>query len=345
MFLFVFLLHIFMQYNYIIKYPFSKKSKEYLDILNIDLFDIDEKILKQTTTFLIKTISQNKQDKEKDWKSYIAINDKSIADVFAKLYPTSKVLLSLVDSTPLNQAFANYFMEQLLFFLRSSKKDIELEEIIEDILDNKKHDIKDNKYVLGLVDVLSFDIGSDFKLQYQNLLNGCIYFQEQDFFEFLSLVLKKKILKTISNPKELKDKGIPQNFYDYSEYIKKKIITTTAYENKGYKINNKEKFPPCFKKLFEEISFGHKLSHVGNFHLAVFLHNVGFKKEEILDVFRKANNYDEKIADYQISKIIEKNYAVANCQTLSSNGLCVNECKVSHPLQLLKKGKKENENK
>ncbi len=329
-----------MQYNYIIKYPFSKKSKEYLDTQNIDLFDIDEKILKQTKKFLIKTISQNKQDREKDWKSYININDKAIASVFAKLYPTSKVLLSLVDSTALNQAFANYFMEQFLFFIRNSKQDIDFEEIVEDILNNKKHDIKDNKHIVSLIDVLSFDIGSDFKLQYQNLLDGNIYFEEQDFYEFLSLVLKKKLLKTITNPKELKDKGIPKEFYDCAEYIKKKIITSAVYDTKGYKITNKDKFPPCFKKLYEEITFGHKLSHVGNFHLAVFLHNMGFTKEEILDVFRKSSNFDEKIAEYQISKIIEKNYSVANCNTLISNGLCVKDCKVSHPLQLLKKGVK-----
>jgi DNA primase large subunit len=332
-----------MQYNYIIKYPFSKKAKEYLDEQNIDLFDINEKLLKKTANFLLNTISQNKQDKEIDWKSYLKINDKAIADVFVKLYPTSKVLLSLVDSTPLNQAFANYFMDQLLFFLRNSKQDAEYEEIIEDVLDFKSHDIKDEKHVVSLIDVLSFDIGADFKLQYQNLLDGNIYFEEQEFYEFLSLVLKKKILKTIVTSKELKDVGIPEDFYEAANYIKKKIMSSTSYQTNSFKITNKEEFPPCFKKLYDELLFGHKLSHIANFNLAVFLYNVGFTKEQILDVFKNATNFDEKIAGYQISKIFEKKYSVANCQTLLSNGLCVNDCKVAHPLQLLKKRKIKNE--
>ncbi len=326
-----------MQYNYIIKYPFSKKAKEYLDSQNIDLLDIDETILKKTTTFLLKTISQNKQNKELDWKSYLKLEDKSIADVFVKLYPTSKLFLSIVDSTALNQAYANYFMEQFLFFVKNSKKDYDLEEIIEDILDNKKHEHKDDKYVLKLIDVLSFDTGSDFKLQYQNLYDGNIYFDEQDFYEFLGLVLKKKILKTIVSADDLKTAKIPKNFYDYAKYISKKLLTISSFKKTNYQTKNKEEFPPCFKKLYEEILFGHKLSHVVNFHLAVFLYNVGFTKEQVLDVFKNATNYDEKIASYQISKIFEKEYSVANCQTLISNGLCVNECKVSHPLQLLKK--------
>jgi DNA primase large subunit len=328
-----------MEYNYIIKYPFSRKAKDRLLENNTDLFNIDEKIIKQATKFILKTTTQNKQDKEIDWKSYIKLEDKTIADVFIKLYPTSKILLSIVDSTPLNQAFANYFMEQFLFFIRNSKQNSDFEEIIEDVLDYKEYEIIDNKFVLPLTDVLSFDIGSDFKLQYQNLLDGKIYFDKQDFLVFLGLVLKKKILKTINSSKDIKNIEIPSIFKDYAKYIKQKVLITT-YEDQKYNVQNKDEFPPCFKKLYEEISFGHKLSHVANFHLAVFLFNVGFTKEQTLDVFKNATNFDEKIASYQISKIHEKKYSVANCQTLLSNGLCIKECKVAHPLQLLKKRNK-----
>ncbi len=330
-----------MKYDYLIKFPFSKKAKEHLDTQNISILDIDESILKKATTFLLKTISQEKEDKEKDWKSYMHVDDKTIANVFVKIYPASKILLSLVDSTPLNQAFAHYYMEQLLFFLRNSKKDYDFEDIITDLLDGKRYEIKEEKYVLPLIDVLSFDIGSEFKLQYQNLKDGNIFFEQADFFVFLGLILKKKILKTISTPTQLKDTKLPQEFYDYSKYVQEKLLVTATYTKTKYQTNNKEEFPPCFKKLFEEITFGHKLSHVGNFHLAVFLYNVGFTKEQMIDVFKNANNFDQKIASYQISKIAEKGYSVANCQTLASNGLCVKDCKVTHPLQLLKKPKKE----
>ncbi len=69
---------------------------------------------------------------------------------------------------------------------------------------------------------------------------------------------------------------------------------------------------------------------------------VGYTYEEVLEVYRHLPNFDEKIAGYQIKKILEKKYSVANCETLKSNGLCVKDCKVKHPLQLLKK--KENIN-
>ena len=60
----------------------------------------------------------------------------------------------------------------------------------------------------------------------------------------------------------------------------------------------------------------------------------------MLDLFKHLPNFDEKIAGYQIQKVIEKKYSVSNCDTLKSNGLCVNDCKTKHPFQLFKPNKK-----
>ena len=76
--------------------------------------------------------------------------------------------------------------------------------------------------------------------------------------------------------------------------------------------------------------------------MAVFLCAVGYTYEEVLEAYRHLPNFDEKIAGYQIKKILEKKYSVANCETLRSNNLCVKDCGVKHPLQLLKKQESKN---
>ena len=85
-----------------------------------------------------------------------------------------------------------------------------------------------------------------------------------------------------------------------------------------------------------------KLTHIENFVLAVFLANIGYSYNEILDIFKHAPNYDEKIAGYQIKTLMEKKYSVLNCDSMASKGLCVNKCGIKHPLQYfkLKKGDK-----
>jgi len=99
-------------------------------------------------------------------------------------------------------------------------------------------------------------------------------------------------------------------------------------------------FPPCFLKMYQKLVAGEKLTHSENFNIAVFLFNVGYNYDEILNLFKNLPNFDEKIAGYQIKKIIEKKYSVPNCDTLKSNGLCVKDCKTKHPFQLFKSNKK-----
>jgi len=321
-----------MVYNYIIKYPFSNKAKEYLEKKNIDLFSINEEVIKKATLFILKTISQESFENEKQWKEYLRIDDERIAKMFASLFPISKILLNVVDYNPLYQRFGDYYQNQLFFYLRQLQDKDEFLEIQKDICPNLKFNDFKNKYYLSMVEYLSYNLSDNFKLQYSNLEEGNIYFSKSEVIELLSVILKKRILKNI----DLEKKALPKLFLEYGEYIKKKVLADNLLD---FKIINKPaigSFPPCFLKMYNKLVGGEKLTHNENFNIAVFLFNVGYSFDEILACFKNSPNYVESIASYQIKKILEKKYSVPNCDTIKSNGLCVADCGTKHPFQLFK---------
>jgi DNA primase large subunit len=330
-----------MKYNYFIRYPFSKKAQDFLKEQDIDLFSVSEDIIKKATYFLLKTINLKFSDKEIQWRNYQKLDDKRIALLFVKLYPVSKILLNIVDYHPLYTKFASYYQEQLMFYIKHPFDKEEFDNIQKDLCNELKYDQNRESYYISLLDYLSYDLGEDHKLQYAKLEEGNIYFSRLELIDFLCVVLKKRILKNI----DMEKKQFPKLFLEYGEALKGKILKENTYV---INIINKPKlneWPLCFKKIYEKLISRQKLSHIENFNLAVFLFNIGYTYEEILNDFKNLPNFDEKIAGYQIKKIMEKEYSVPNCFTLKSNGLCVNDCNVKHPFQLFKSNKQSNKKK
>lgn len=328
-------------YDYLLKYTFSKDAKDYIEQKNVNLLEISPNILEKIEMQFNKLFDIENQNRYFNIDE-LKIKDKKInIDEELLIYPISKITLSTIDNIPLFQAFANYHQKRFVYFLTKdySQKDYDsIEKIIKDICPNISQNQKG--FYISLVNLLALDLGDDYKLQYTNLDAGNIYFPSKDaLIDFLAIVLKKRILRTT----EINKKELPKPILQLCEKIKEKFISIQR-QREDFNVNkpNKDEFPPCFDKLYNDLLAGQKLSHIANYHLAVFLCGVGYTYEEVLDIYRHLPNFDEKIAGYQIKKILEKKYSVANCETLKSNGLCVKDCKVKHPLQLLKK--KENIN-
>ncbi|MCK9293028.1 hypothetical protein M0P25_03040 [archaeon] len=331
-----------MLYNYILRYPFSQKAKDFLKEKNIDLLSIDPEIIKKSAAFLLKNLPLSNQSKEKQFHSLLKIEDERISLLFVTIYPVSRLLLKVIDYNPLYQQFALYFQKQFKYFITKPVNSEEFLEISKDLCKELSIDTDNNKYYINLIDYLSYELSEEHKLQYANLEDGKVYFSKAELVELLSAILKKRILKNIDLEKE----DFPKLFLDYGNAIKEKILKENTF-NTPTAINKPpiNTYPPCFLKMHKKLMAGERLTHIENFTFAVFLFNIGYNYDEILDLFKNLPNFDEKIAGYQIQKIIEKKYSVPSCDTLKSNGLCVNECNVKHPFQLFKFNKNVNKDK
>jgi len=100
--------------------------------------------------------------------------------------------------------------------------------------------------------------------------------------------------------------------------------------------------PPCVEKLIEDLQRGENLPHFARFALATFLIHAELSIDQIVDLFRNAPDFDEKITRYQVEHIAGRRgggrrYDPPSCDRLRQEGLCVADCGVRHPLELLRR--------
>jgi len=85
--------------------------------------------------------------------------------------------------------------------------------------------------------------------------------------------------------------------------------------------------PPCMELLINKLRAGENLSHHERFAVAAFLSNIGLDPDAILEFFKKAPDFNERIARYQIEHIAglrgsRKKYLPYSCDTMKSLRIC-----------------------
>lgn len=106
-----------------------------------------------------------------------------------------------------------------------------------------------------------------------------------------------------------------------------------------------EAFPPCMRHALEQSYAGERLSHHGRFAMTTFLLHVGKSVEDVIDIFRRAVDFDERIARYQTEHLAgvrggKTRYSMPACRTLKTQGVCYQPdqvCRlIRHPLSYYK---------
>lgn len=85
-------------------------------------------------------------------------------------------------------------------------------------------------------------------------------------------------------------------------------------------------FPPCIVHIVETMAETGEMSHFGRFQLAAYLHSIGWSVDDIVDVFRVASDFDERVTRYQVEHIVRNNYLPAGCGRTMTMGLCPYVC-------------------
>ncbi len=96
--------------------------------------------------------------------------------------------------------------------------------------------------------------------------------------------------------------------------------------------------PPCMTAIMNALKAGEGVPHTARFAIAAYLVKRGWDVDQIVDLFRTAPDFNEKITRYQVQHIAgqaggRKEYSVPSCETMATWGLCVARCGVKNPLQ------------
>lgn len=93
-------------------------------------------------------------------------------------------------------------------------------------------------------------------------------------------------------------------------------------ETRHYGSTRLEYFPPCIISALRELNSTGYLTHQKRLHLASFLLMVGWDVEDVIDVFRVADDFKEKYTRYQVERLAHTHAKCFSCRKAATEGVC-----------------------
>jgi DNA primase large subunit len=174
------------------------------------------------------------------------------------------------------------------------------------------------------------------------VLEGYVYLKPNELTRLAQEAVYKKVIKDVEEVGKVEVDALPDKLKEIVESISKNI-KKSASKRRRIEVEIQglvpEALPPCISMIYKRVLDGENLSHQERFALATFLLNVGMDVDEVLQVFSRAPDFNERIARYQVEHLAglrgsRKKYSPPACKTLVSWNLCpgIGECKANHPL-------------
>ncbi|MEM3823319.1 MAG: DNA primase large subunit PriL [Candidatus Bathyarchaeia archaeon] len=332
--------------NDLAKYPFLKESMEYVKKLDLKIEDLAnpefKKILKRAEEKVTEAI-------------LYALVSRKLRDVEIEIlsFPVAMMLVAATESPFIKKRYA-------LAEAKQAYNDMKLEprERILAIAKNFgwKLNLNNNveipyEFELHFADYLrntTYLHGKKWQLVNKFLSKGNVYLTKSEIARLLSEEVRKHIEKRL----EIKDlPKLPEKMMEIVEKIKKLTIKKIGKsEMEGFpRTVVQDAFPPCIKALYQSISSGRHLSHIGRFTLTSFLINIGTTPEKVIEIFRNFSDFNEKMTRYQVEHIAgergsKTRYKPPGCDALKTHGVCINPnelcLKIRHPLAYYKRNLK-----
>jgi len=178
------------------------------------------------------------------------------------------------------------------------------------------------------------------KLVNRFLSNGNVYLTMNETARLLSEEVRKYIEERLE-VKELPK--FPPKIVDTADKVKKlSLEKIDQTEMEGFpKTITQTAFPPCIDALYQSVSAGRHISHIGRFTLTSFLVSIGMSAENVIELFKNFSDYDEGMTRYQVEHIAGERgsrtrYIPPRCDTLKTHGVCASPdeiCQeINHPL-------------
>ncbi len=328
------------------KYPFSNTAKKIIKKEDLDLENLPESIKQAAKIKIGHAFSQTSYTPK-----IIGHKDSLKDEILA--FPLAKILISFMPDS-LFDKFASSVRETTKNYLQEESVSGKEKKSLEPLLDlaqdlNLKVSIEDEKILsINVTDFLDFvPDKKDLKLVNQQVENGKIFLTLNDFIDFLSEKSFHLVLESL--PVDIKQ--IPLELKKLSKEIYSEL--QPKFVKKHFKNTGKikpELFPDCMQNIYSQLMSGKNVSHFGRFAIATFLNQIGMPKENIVQMFSKTPNWNEKTTRYQVEMLSGKSgteYNAPACDKMRSAGFCTKtHCNEKHPVtyyfnQLKKTSKKE----
>ncbi|MBU0636414.1 hypothetical protein KKE06_05295 [Candidatus Micrarchaeota archaeon] len=312
-------------------YPFSSSAKQVLKKQAFELNQTPEGVIGRAALMLSAAA------KGKSYVQEHLVHSPDLLVQEIQAFPIAKILVSAIDRPDLWDRFAELVANNTFFYLTNAKNRREtLLELASDL--KVKFELHNSELFLVRIPVDSF-LQAGFKEDFMKLVNqpiekGLVFLPENDFARFLSEMAREKTRDSL--PVALP--SIPKNLVEVARQLKEQLVHR---QKKAFSFALAGKldpnaFPPCIAKIYANLLEGKNVGHAARFNVATFLVAIGFAPGQIVELFKKTPNFNEKVTRYQVERIAGRGkarYAPSSCAKIRSYNLCLAHCPVSHPLQ------------
>lgn len=323
------------------KYPYTSVAKSVVKQLVPDLSRIDSSAMESALLILDACAASSPKVRRKFVESHFSKRELSYAeflqnDVLA--FPLAKIILSHLAHPALYDRFAQLMGDLTLEYVNAEKDKISaFTTLAHELNVPSSFSLDDNPVItLSLPVYLSIPFrDGQLHLVHQRMEKGLIHLEWNVACRWLAEKVHAHILSSL--PVDVQ--GLPPVFNEVKQSAQSRLQQVRVQESKSVLTSGLvlEAFPPCMDKLYTDITSGVNIPHMARFDLATFLVNVRMPFEDIISVFAKASNYDEKITRYHVGNLAGKNgktYSSPACAKIREHGLCISRtCNVTHPLQ------------
>jgi len=335
---------LFLTRSDIAKYPFIPEAGKYIESLEVK---IDELANPDLEPILIRA--------EARVEEAILSNDIETRspkdDVEISSFPIAVMLVAASANSQLKRRYALAEAKRVSNLLKD-----ENEEKIAAVARNFNWNIKTVKFNVGTLTynfALSFPHflrnaaniqDAKWKLINRLMLNGEVYLTKNE----ASRLLQEEVRRYIEGKLNTEVGTLPQNVMERVERLKRlftEIKGKIQFEEIPKEVMT-DAFPPCIRELRKNALAGRHISHVGRFTLTSFLINSGMTVENVIECFRPASDFSERMTRYQVEHIAggrgsRTKYIPPKCDTLRTHGVCPGMddicSRIHHPLAYYKR--------
>jgi len=317
------------------KYPFLKETKAFVSRMGVPL---DSLIRSQSGVGV--RIKENAAQRIRDSLGYtdfeLQPEIESVDDEILS-YAVARMITSCLNDRMIMDRLARYEAERAYHYLQTESPVKKAYVARSFGLDVDAAEMGVVFYV-GLVATMK---DPKWRLVNRDINHGMVQISAEEYDE----LLRERIRSVIRSQLPLEIPGpIAMRLRPYADAV------SAAYQEKileQYGEVDEGSYPPCMEAIIRAVSEGTNIPHTARFSLTAFLHIIGLKEPQIVEVFARAPDFDISRTMYQVEHISGRGgteYTPPGCQTMKTYGLCVHRdatCKeISHPLSYYKRKKK-----
>ena len=295
------------------RYPFTAEAREYASTKGLEL---SSSLIEKAELRLKDALTTGKMKKTADLPS---AEEESLI-----LYAACRMIVSSAGNRYLINRYAVAEAKRSSDCLSSdlSARPSYVEQVAAEF--GIKYEKSGQHFLVPLAAYLMFTPRSvDYKLTNREVAFGKVRVSAHERVRILEEAIKKRIEGSLpiraEFPPEIKSAGAHM------------ISLLPKFEAEIIRVGQ-ENYPPCIKKLLEDLALNINVPHTGRVSLAIYLVNAGVSDERIVEFFRHAPDFSEKTTRYQVEHIRKHKYRMPSCSTMDSYGICIAECRCANPL-------------